>query len=428
MSDAIQERCVAFIGLGALGSKVAEMMCQAGVGHFLLCDHDRLRTGNVARHIAGITDFGAPKVNVVMTRLLDINPHLQFEPGDVMFKSATNSLDDLSEFINRADLVICTTADENAEAVVNQIAVIKRKLVVYGRSLRRGSMGRIFVVRPGEDACKACLAHYGREGRRDRQTPSGWIDIPEEEGEVLYHECARPVIASSAIDLSFMASLIARVALDILEGKTLKHNHWVWSQQVCTGIDLRLDREMTTVAGSIPPYEHCPACKEPEVVELILTEQVIEGIVSEARRSPSVETGGVLIGYLDNNGRAVALRATGPGPNAIRTEREFHRDIEFVQSELDKAASELGVNGRYIGEWHSHLMLQSEPSPTDIRSLFEISQAPNYLTRCPVMLIAGIDKTQSQTTDLASWVFPISERMYEINIQVVPSEQIGAGI
>jgi len=363
-----------------------------------------------------------------MTRLLDINPHLEFEPGDVMFDSATKSLDDLSGFMDRAELVICTTADENAEAVVNQIAVIKHRLVVYGRSLRRGSMGRVFVVRPGEDACKACLAHYGQEGRQDRQTPSDWINIPEEEDEILYHECARPVIAGSAIDLSFTASLIARISLDILEGTSLTHNHWVWSQQVCTDIDSRLDREMATVAGSIPPYEHCPACKEPEVAELILTEQVRDSIVSQARSSPNAETGGVLIGCLDNDGRALALRVTGPGPKAIRTERKFHRDIEFVQSELDKAASELGVCGRYIGEWHSHLMLQSEPSPTDIGSLFEISQAPNYLTRCPVMLIAGIDETHLQTTDLASWVFPISGRMYGINIQIVPSEQIGAGI
>jgi hypothetical protein len=90
--------------------------------------------------------------------------------------------------------------------------------------------------------------------------------------------------------------------------------------------------------------------------------------------------------------------------------------------------SDLGIHGGYIGEWHSHLCTKAEPSPTDIRSLFEISEAPNYLTRCPVMFIASVDTTKKKVADLASWVFPVSGRMYSINVQVTPSDQIGGKI
>lgn len=65
----VRDRTVALIGLGALGSRVAELLAQAGVGTFRLCDLDRLNTGNVARHLGGLSDFGAWKTRVVMTRL-----------------------------------------------------------------------------------------------------------------------------------------------------------------------------------------------------------------------------------------------------------------------------------------------------------------------------------------------------------------------
>lgn len=424
VNEEIDKKTVALIGLGALGSKVAELLAQAGIGKFRLCDNDRLETGNVARHIGGINDFGAPKINVVMSRLLKINPYLHFEQNDTVTESAVNSLDTLVEFIAPADLTVCTTADEGVESIVNQIAIINRNPVLYGRSLRRGSMGRVFLVRPGQDACKTCLANYLRIGREGKETPSDWIDVPEEGDDVIYHECGRPVIAGSAIDLSFTASLIARIALNLLEGKQISHNHWLWSQDPAEDIDPRLTPEAATFAGHIPTFEACSACKEPDVVELMMTEDVKKTIIAETESSPTVETGGVLIGFVDSQNRAVAVRATGPGPKAIRNDKEFHRDIEYIQSELDQAASELGKKGVYIGEWHSHLVADPQPSPKDIESLFGISKAPNYLTRCPVMLIAGFDPDSQKVTNLHSWVFPIGGRIYDIHHRIVPDDEL----
>lgn len=418
VGECAQNKTVALIGLGALGSKVAELLAQAGVGHFRLCDHDSLRTGNAARHIGGVNDFGAPKIDAVVTRLLSINPYLAFGAPDLLRGSAVESLGRLSAFIQESDLVVCTTADESIESVVNEVALIRRKPVIYGRSLRKGSMGRVFLVRPGADACKACLAHYAAEGRRGEATPTDWIDIPEEPDEILYHECARPVIASSAIDLSFTATLIARVALSFLEGRVLDDNHWVWSQCANSNIDERLDRDFATVAGKIPPHGQCPACAEPDVDEVILAEQVRDQIVQMAATSPQAETGGILLGCVKDR-KAIVLRCTGPGPNAKCTANEFRRDVQFVQSELERAAIDLGDRGLYIGEWHSHLVVVPEPSGRDIQSLFGISEAPNYLTRCPVMLIAGATADQSGERRLLAWVFPLSGRMYSVQVHVL---------
>lgn len=422
----IQQKAIALIGLGALGATVAELLAKAGVAKFRLCDSDTLSTGNVARHVGGLTQFGAPKTLVTMARLLEINPYLTFSQADVISGSAISSLDRLAEFVAPADLIVCTTADENTEAVINQLAVINSKVVLYGRAIRKGSMGRAFLVRPQMDACKACLAEFASAGHGGKEIPDDWIDIPESEDDILLHECGRPVIPASAIDLSFVAALIARVALDVLEGKDNQTNHWLWSRLPVPHLDPRLDKAMHTFSGCLKPRFGCPACQEPSVVHLLMSEEVKSTIVSVTEASPTTETGGILIGLVDERRQAIVVRATGPGPKAKKSGTRFSRDVEYVQAELDRAISELGPQIEYIGEWHSHLVPDPQPSPLDIESLIGIAAAPHYLTRCPVMIIAGLDLKTQKVALIGSWSFPVGGRMYSIENEVAGLDQLNS--
>ena len=92
----------------------------------------------------------------------------------------------------------------------------------------------------------------------------------------------------------------------------------------------------------------------------------------------------------------------------------FERDVKYVQSELNCAASELGEQGLYVGEWHSHLESNPEPSDQDVQSMSGIANAENYDTQCPVLLIAGIDKTSGKVTQLKTWAFQSGRRMESI--------------
>jgi integrative and conjugative element protein (TIGR02256 family) len=416
----IREKSVSLIGLGALGSSVAEMLAKAGVGHFRLCDYDRLSIGNVARHVGRIRDFGLPKTEVVISRLLDINPYLEFGDNDVA-PWATSSSDLLDKFISGTDLTICTTADEGVESFINQMAVIGEHPTLYGRSLRSASMGRIFLVRPRRDACKACLGAYLRDGRDGTEdTPEDWIDIPEDEQGLLLHECGRPVIAGSAVDLASISTLIARVALDLLEGRETEMNHWVWSSRSAPDVDPRLTSRFVVVEGRVPPRPNCPACQEPDVVQLLLSEEAHDAIVAETESRVDVETGGILIGFVDQEGTAIVVRATGPGPNAKHSRLEFRRDVEYAQGEIQRAADELGDKGLYVGEWHSHLVPDPQPSAIDVDSLFGISAVSHYLTRCPALVIAGLDTATGKVSCLRSWSFPVGGRVYEIVNDIDP--------
>lgn len=409
----VRQKTVALIGLGALGSKIAELLAQAGVRNFRLCDPDNLGTGNVSRHIGGLSDFGARKTRIVSTRLFDINPYLTID--EVRNASAVSSLDDLTAFIGPADITISTTADENAESAINQVAVLNRKTVLYGRALRRASMGRVFLVRPGTDPCKACLGRYAAASRDAAQSPQDWIEISERHEDTLLHECGRPVIPASAVDLSFIAALISRTALNYLEERELPANHWIWSSEPATEVDHRLDRSLSTLPFTLSRHAHCPICQEPEVRAVVLSDEAREFITAEAQSSISMETGGILLGFVDAERQAVVLRATGPGPKATKSSSCFDRDVDFVQGELQKAMKELGSKGVYLGEWHSHLDPDPQPSPRDITSMCGIAAATNYATRCPVLLIAGINPKTAGIAALKSWSFPLGGRIYPID-------------
>lgn len=420
---AINSKTVAMIGLGALGSKVAEMLGQAGVGHFRLCDSDMLMTGNVARHIGGVTDFGARKTRVVMSRLRQINPYLSFAKADILDCSAVGDLDQLATFIGPADLVVSTMADESAESVLNDIALLQQKPVIYGRALREASMGRVFLARPGVDACKRCLSDYALAKRHGGGAPPDWVDVWEDPNAAVLHECGRPVIAGSAVDLSFIAGLVARTALDFLEGNASNANHWLWTRLPAGEIDPRLASPMSTFIGRLERRLGCPTCQEPDVVEVLMTEEAYATVVSLTEKSPDKETGGVLIGFLGKGNRAVVLAATGPGPKATRTATLFRRDVRYVQAKLDEAGAQLGPRGVYVGEWHSHLTADPQPGAMDMDSLFGIARVPNYLTRCPVLAIAGLDRATGKVATVRTWAFPIAGRIYGIPYKLASREE-----
>jgi integrative and conjugative element protein (TIGR02256 family) len=412
----VSNKSVALIGLGALGSGVAEMLAKAGVGHFRLCDSDRLATGNVARHVGGISEFAASKVRVVASRLLEINPYLTFEEGDVLFQSATRSLTTLTAFMKEADLVVSTTADEGVESLINHLAVLENKPVLYARSLRRGSVGRVFMVRPGKDACKACLTLYAKADERTDGDAADWLAVPEGEDDTLLHECGRPVVPASAVDLTFIAALAAREALSFLEQNSSEANHWTWSREALPEIDARLKQPFSTLIQILPPHGDCPVCYTPDVNQLVLMPGVRDTIAEELETVGGVETGGILIGHIDEQRRAVVERATGPGPSSEQTPMIFRRDVAHVQGELDRARNELRHNGLYLGEWHSHLEPDPTPSPTDIASLTGIAENADYLTRSPVMIIAGTDPVTRRATVLKGWSFRVGGGMWPVDV------------
>ncbi len=75
---ALENKCVAVIGLGGVGAFAAEMVVRAGVGRMVILDSDCVSLTNKNRQLLALeSTLGRPKTEVLRERLLDINPALQ---------------------------------------------------------------------------------------------------------------------------------------------------------------------------------------------------------------------------------------------------------------------------------------------------------------------------------------------------------------
>lgn len=121
--EILRQLDVAVVGLGGLGSPIAEQLVRMGVRSVALVDHDVLDTPSNVRRVVGSTvaDLRAttppPKVDVVGRHLDQIglgSPALRIA-GDVRHERIARQLLD-------ADVVICATDSHGSRAVLNDLS------------------------------------------------------------------------------------------------------------------------------------------------------------------------------------------------------------------------------------------------------------------------------------------------------------------
>ncbi|MCW3091406.1 MAG: hypothetical protein JWP81_2475 [Ferruginibacter sp.] len=386
----LKESSVNVIGVGALGSEIADALGKAGVGTVSLFDNQVMRAANSVRHLAGLDHVGALKVEAVADIINNHNPyiHLQIFGGDI------NSID-LNDFFIDQSISISSIADDNTEGFLNERAVISNKIVYYARALRGGKAARIFRVIPGKDACFNCLNLYRNEGKE-------FINIREDKDlPTLKNECNNPIRPASAADLKLISALTSRILLDELQQEAGNNNHWIWTTEPLNSL-----QPYQLHAHSIKPHPGCYYCNHEKKARVILPAGIEKQMQALITENPKIETGGILAGYADENGDFIITNASGPGPNATHSATKFKKDVKYCQEFLDNLFLESKKRIVYIGEWHSHPNEKNLPSGTDIKSLTEIAFQKEYLTDMPLMIILSNEGVPSCT------LHPAGKRYY----------------
>lgn len=396
--DILKEKVVNIFGVGAIGSEVADCLAKAGAGRLDLFDNQSVKAHNAVRHLAGFDYVGKPKIVAVAEIIHNHNIYV-----DISLNS--KNLYDLEiDSIVDNSITISTVADDNAEGYINQQMVIYNKVAFYVRALRGGKAARIFRVVPGKDACFHCLSLYRDEGKE-------FIEIPEDPlYPTLKNECNNPIRPASAADLKFIASLASQLFIEHLQGQVTETNHWIWSTEVIN--DTAINKGKQVYEQSIPIHPNCHYCNH-EPADVTIPKDCVTFMQDLITKKPTVETGGVMAGNVDEKGNVNITHVSGPGPRAIQKATKFEKDVEFCQQFLDKLYVESNEKVVYVGEWHSHPSENNEPSGTDIKSLTEIAYQKEYLTDCPVMII------YSNTGAPSCTLHPAGKRFYTTELKIV---------
>lgn len=390
------------LGVGALGSQIAELLCKSGVGRIRIWDPGDLDAGNVIRHTVDLFGVGIPKAVLVSARMQAINPHCRVSIG------GTTALQREGARPWPSTAVISSIADDAHELAVNSVAVRAQATVYYARTLRRGSVARLIRVRPFSDACLECVALHIRDGRPEA------IAIAAAPGEEVGRECGQAVLAASAADLAVAAGACTRLILHDIEHPG-NENHWVWTTAGVPEL-AGLEKPFSARATRLELHPECSSCSRTSVARVRLPPGLRADMERLARETAPRETGGILVGRRQG-GDVIVTAASGPGPNAKATEQLFERDGPFCQEFLERVAARSEIPVDYVGEWHSHPASDATPSPRDTRSLEDTARDPDYLTESPVMVIVAFPTGVGAPPEYSCTCYPELGAGYRVQLE-----------
>ena len=121
MMERIATSRVIIFGIGGVGSWCAESLVRSGIRRLTIVDRDRVDITNVNRQCPATTKtVGEPKVAVMISRLLNINPQAEVEAIENIYDSSTRDsfhleeydyiIDAIDSLSCKADLILTATS------------------------------------------------------------------------------------------------------------------------------------------------------------------------------------------------------------------------------------------------------------------------------------------------------------------------------
>lgn len=239
-TDFLEKKSVLIVGLGSFGSNIAVELAKSGIGKFVLVDMDFLELHNIARHQCGINDLGRFKTNAVRDLILQKNPFAKVETYEV---SVVKNYQLLHTLMAKSDLVVCTTDNNTSRFAINQAAITLQTTVVFGRAITRAEGGDVFVMKPENKTCYACLINEdgtSKYSREEEISTSKQVDglLP---AYVSHEDKEKFIQVGLSSDIVPICNMIVKLSLTDLSketpstmdylGRELTYNYYFWANR-----------------------------------------------------------------------------------------------------------------------------------------------------------------------------------------------------
>ena len=242
-------KSVAIIGLGSVGSKMAESLARSGVGSFMLVDHDVFLPENVVRNGLDLYNACELKVHAVAQRLSRIVPTVKVDVSTVHLvgQESNAAVASAVRRIGQCDVIIDATANPRVFTLLAHLAVAQEKSLVWMEVYGGNLGGMIARSRHSKDASpfvvRDTYSAYTQEHPFDEKVKFEDYEAISDDGRV--------VIASDA-HVSVVAGYAVQFALDtLLEREPSRFPHSLY----LIGMERRwvFEAPMHTIAIATPP-------------------------------------------------------------------------------------------------------------------------------------------------------------------------------
>ena len=126
VQESLQNKRVAIIGAGGLGSSLALALGTSGIGHIDIVDFDKVSLHNIHRQIAfTLKDQDKYKAKVVASLVKSKNPF-------VNIKAITSTFEEFSDLEGKYDLILDATDNLQTRTQIDSFAKLQKTPWIYG--------------------------------------------------------------------------------------------------------------------------------------------------------------------------------------------------------------------------------------------------------------------------------------------------------
>lgn len=214
ISDDILHKKITIIGLGSIGSIVADNLARAGFDNFYLVDDDVFMPYNIVRHELASDDFGSFKTTAIknfiqskINKKAKIDVSLLAMVGQESSTSTNNFLTNCED----SSIIIDCTACESILYILNEMTK-EKKIPVLSGTVISGGFGNIILAKKsnGIDIISILTSYYNYQDKQDFFAKKGH-DYESSSNEQIY--------TATMSDCSILGGLMGKIAIYFLEGK-----------------------------------------------------------------------------------------------------------------------------------------------------------------------------------------------------------------
>jgi len=243
--DTLGTKTAVIIGCGSVGSLIAKDLVQSGIGKLILVDYGTLEWSNISRHELGSFYVGKPKALALKFDLDTRFPHISIEAIWGTWEKAINQTPDI---FKNVDIIISATANFNSEAKLN---LLKRQgnfsaPILYAWTTPHSISGHIISI-VNDKSCFECWVSAENKLNIEPVIP------PLEGFQHREPSCGGLFSPYGIVELSYITSLAAQTAIDILLGRVKENTHSIWiaSKKFIDSLGLQISPEWEEKYGKV---------------------------------------------------------------------------------------------------------------------------------------------------------------------------------
>jgi len=365
------------MGVGALGSAIAELTSKSGWGVWTYVDPDIVKAHNIVRHITKNWHIGLFKTDAVKD-VVAANYHVEYYSPSTINDSAIN-------FTNEKVMAALTVSSLNIDATTTlEVPREISQLDAISRSVSA------FVAPSGRDTV-LIVEDEKRNIRLDALEPqyyrailnSDWGSqhLTGHKGSLWVGAGCRDVSAIISFEEIQLAAAILSKQIRVLQNYPTAAIK-VWTRN---GSDSSVVFQEIAVS---------PSRKTSSGGWVVVLDKFIEQQLNAMRLEQLPrETGGIIIGFIDQKLKAIYVVDVLPAPYDSEADYSgFTRGVAGLNDALNEISDRTANIVGYIGEWHSHPEFASaNPSSLDWRLIEKLSGVMTIDDQPVLMLIVGIN-------------------------------------